>query len=218
MKLKEKLANLAAEMQFKLPEEVKAVMNQAGINLVNSGILEQSLREGDRLPDFILPNVFGKLINIQELLKSGPVVISFYRGGWCPYCNLELRALQQVIPQIQTYGGNLVAISPETPDHSLSTVEKNELSFEVLSDVGNQVARQFGLVYTLPEELRPIYHEFGINLLDFNGDETFELPIPATYIIQSDGMIIYSFVNPDYTQRQEPEEIVMMLKNLKLTI
>jgi peroxiredoxin len=218
MKLTENLANLAAEMQFKLPEEVKAFMNQAGINLVNSGILEQSLREGDKLPNFILPNAFEKLINIQELLTSGPVVISFYRGGWCPYCNLELRALQQVVPQIQTYGATLVAISPETPDHSLSTVEKNELSFEVLSDVGNQVARQFGLVYTLSEELRPIYQKFGINLLDFNGDETFELPIPATYIIQSDGMIIYSFVNPDYTQRQEPEEIVMMLKNLKLTI
>jgi peroxiredoxin len=217
MKLTETLANLAAEMQFKLPEEVKAFMNQAGINLVNSGILDQSLREGDKLPNFILPNAFEKLINIQELLTSGPVVISFYRGGWCPYCNLELRALQQVVPQIQTYGGTLVAISPETPDHSLSTVEKNELSFEVLSDVGNQVARQFGLVYTLSEELRPIYQKFGINLLDFNGDETFELPIPATYIIQSDGMIIYSFVNPDYTQRQEPEEIVMMLKNLKLT-
>jgi peroxiredoxin len=213
--LTDDLTHLAAQTRTMLPEDVREVMEQAGIDLINSGIVDRALNVGDTIPSFVLPNAIGKLIAIQDLLKLGPVVISFYRGGWCPYCNLELRALQQALPQFQTYGATLVAISPQTPDNSLSTIEKYELSFEVLSDVGNQVAHKFGLVYTVPEALRPIYQQFGIDLPLANGDETFALPIPATYVVSPDGTIADAFVNPDYTQRQDPESIVTVLQNLK---
>lgn len=214
MSLTQDLANLTDQMQSMFPENVKSVMMQTAQDLLNSGIADQALRVGEKIPHFVLPNAVNQLIDSQDLLNSGPVVISFYRGGWCPYCNLELRALQAILPQIQTYGATLIAISPETPDHSLSTVEKNELLFEVLSDVGNQVARQFGLVYTLPEIIRPIYHNFGIDLPSFNGDQSFELPIPATYIVNREGVILYGFVDPDYTQRQDPEGILTILQSL----
>ncbi|MEB3336428.1 MAG: peroxiredoxin-like family protein [Leptolyngbyaceae bacterium] len=215
MSLTNDLANLAAQVQTMIPEPVRTVMEQASIDLVNAGIGDRSLQVGDVIPSFVLPNAIGTSIDIQKLLKSGPVVISFYRGGWCPYCNLELRALQQMLPQFQAYGATLVAISPQTPDSSLSTIEKNELSFEVLSDVGNQVARDFGLVFTVPEVLRPIYQQFGIDLAAANGDKTFELPIPATYVVNSEGAIAHAFVNPDYTQRQDPIEIVTVLQTLQ---
>ncbi|MEA5574630.1 peroxiredoxin-like family protein [Calothrix sp. UHCC 0171] len=214
MNLTEDLVNLAVQMESQMPAEVKVLMEQAAIDLLNSGISDNSLKAGDRIPSFALPNAIAELVNIHELLKSSLLVISFYRGGWCPYCNLELRALQQALPQIKACGGTLVAISPQTPDNSLSTVEKNELTFAVLSDIGNQVARQFGLVFTIPEALRPIYQGFGINLPASNGDETFELPIPATYVVNTDSVIVHAFVNPDYTQRQNPEEIITILKEI----
>lgn len=216
MSLTDDLANLAAQTFAMLPEDIREVMEQTGISLSNSGIVDRALNVGDPIPSFVLPNAIGQSIDIHDVLKAGPVVLSFYRGGWCPYCNLELRALQQFLPQFQDYGATLVAISPQTPDNSLSTVEKDELSFEVLSDVGNQVTRKFGLVYIVPEVLRPIYQQFGIDLLLANGDETFELPIPATYVVKPDGTIADAFINPDYTQRQDPEDILTVLQNLKV--
>lgn len=215
MSLTEDLASFSAQSASKIPPEVKAVMQQAARELASSGIVNHSLRIGDKIPDVILPNVIGETVSIQNLLKHGSVVISFYRGGWCPYCNLELRALQKALPEIQAQGAILVAISPQTPDNSLSTVEKAKLSFEVLSDVGNYVAREFGLVFTVPENIRPIYASFGIDLPASNGDQTFELPIPATYIINTDGAIVYAFVDADYTQRLDPEKIITVLKDLK---
>ena len=134
--------------------------------------------------------------------------MSFYRGGWCPFCNLELWALQKILPEIERLGASLVAVSPELPDASLNTLEKHRLQFQVLSDRGNQVARQFGLVFTLPQELRPVYEQFGIDIPPHNGDQSFELPLPATYVIASDGTIRYAFVNSDYTQRAEPSDII----------
>lgn len=216
MSLTDDLAHLAAQTRAMLPEEVREVMEQAEIDLINSGIVERALKVGDTIPSFSLPNAIGKSIVIQDLLKLGAVAISFYRGEWCPYCNLELHALQTALPDIQACGASLVAVSPQTPDNSLSTIEKHELSFEVLSDVGNQVARKFGLVFIVPEALRPIYQKLGIDLPAANGDETFELPIPATYIVSPNGVIVYAFVKPDYTQRLAPDEIVNVLKNLKV--
>ena len=122
--------------------------------------------------------------------------------------------MQLELPNIESLGAQLVAISPNLPDKSLSTVEKNHIAFEVLSDVENHVARDFGLVFTLSEELRPIYASFGIDIPAFNGDDTFELPMPATYVIDTDGIITYAFVDPNYTNRLEPAEIVNVLKNM----
>ena len=218
MSLTQDLANLAAQITAQMPDDVKAKMADAAKDLANSGMTDKVLTEGDSIPSFSLPNATGQSISIQDLLKSGPVVISFYRGGWCPYCNLELRALQEALPEIQARGANLVAISPQTPDNSLSTAEKHHLSFEVLSDVGNQVARQFGLVFTVPETLRPIYQSFGIDLPAYNGDENFELPIPATYIVDTTGKIVHAFVNVDYQKRQDPEGIITVLENLTVTV
>jgi len=216
MTLTQEINTLRQQIQANISEDTKAVMDQAMEDLVNSGIANQSLKVGDKSPNFSLPNAVGKTVELQDLLTRNPVVISFYRGGWCPYCNLELRSLQQSFPEIKELEATLVAISPQTPDNSLSTVEKNELEFEVLSDVGNQVAQDFGLVFVLPEELRPIYQDFGIDLPAHNGDNTFELPIPATYVIAQDGTIIHAFVEADYTKRLDPKEIIAALKKISV--
>ena len=218
MTLTEQLTNLRNQFFATQPEAITEPMIQATTDLINSQIAEQSLSVGAKIPNFTLPNAVGNKIDIKSLLEKGVVVISFYRGGWCPYCNLELRALQQSLAEIETQGATLVAISPETPDNSLSTKEKNELTFEVLSDISNQVAKQFGLVFTLPETVRPIYQQFGIDLPAYNGDSSFELPIPATYIVTPDGTISYSFVNPDYTQRLDPTAIITAIKQITVNV
>lgn len=218
MSLTQDLAQLATQIKAKLPDEAKAAMAKGTAELAELGIADSSLKVGDTLPVFTLTNAVGETVAIQDLLKQGPLVIAFYRGGWCPYCNLELRALQQALPEIQATGANLVAIAPEPPDNSLSTREKNALSFQVLSDIGNAVAKKFGLVFTLPEYLRPIYKGLGIDVAAHNGDNTFELPVPATYVVNTSGEIIHSFVNVDYTQREDPEHIITALKSLTVTV
>jgi peroxiredoxin len=217
MNLTEELNQLKQQIQQQLPDDVKATMSQVAKDLVNSAIADRAVNVGDSAPNFTLPNAVGETVALQDLLQSGPVAISFYRGGWCPYCNLELRALQQALPQIRELGATLVTISPQTPDNSLSTAEKHNLEFEVLSDVGNQVAKQYRLVFELPESLRPIYEQMGIDLPAHNGDESFELPIPATYVVNSDGKIARAFVDADYKNRLDPQEIVAALRGLSVT-
>mgnify|MGYP000210769356 CR=1 FL=1 len=152
---------------------------------------------------------------LVDLLDSGPVVISFYRGGWCPYCNLEFKALNDCLSAIKSLGANLVGISPELPDNSISTAEKHALEFDVLSDVGNIVARDYGIVMDVPASMRPLYLQWGLDVPSANGDDTWELPIPATYVIDSDGTIVFAFVNKNYTERLEPEEIINALKTIE---
>ncbi|MBF2036418.1 MAG: AhpC/TSA family protein [Leptolyngbyaceae cyanobacterium T60_A2020_046] len=214
MGLTQDLADLTAQTAAQMPDDVKAQMAAAAEALANSGILAQSLKAGDTIPEVTLPDATEQWVSLPTLLKTGPLVISFYRGGWCPYCNLELRALQRLLPEIQAQGATLVAISPETPDNSLSTTEKHDLAFPVLSDERNRVAKAFGLVFTVPEALRPIYDAFGIDIPAYNGDDSFELPLPATYVVATDGTIVHAFVNTDYQQRQDPEGIVAALKQL----
>jgi peroxiredoxin len=218
MNLTQELQNIQHKLRANHSEDSKAVMDQATEDLVKSGLVEKALKVGDQVPNFQLPNAVGEIVEFKELFKSGPVVIAFYRGEWCPDCNLELRTLQKYLPKIEQLNAKLVAISPQKPDYSLSTIEKNELTFEVLSDVGNQVARKFGLVFTLSEELRPIYQSFGIDIPAHNGNETFELPLPATYVIDQNGMIVQGFVKADYTQRLDPEKILAILKNLPVAV
>lgn len=214
MSLTETLAKQQADTHGKLPQDVRNTMSTATADLAASGILNTATSTGDKAPDFTLPNATGSSVKLSTLLESGPVVLSFYRGKWCPYCNLELRALQQALPEITAAGATLVAVSPQTPDNSLSTVEKNELTFEVLSDVNNEVAQSYGLVFQLPEALRPIYANFGIDVPAHNGDDTFELPIAATYVISKDGTVAHAYVDADYTKRLEPSDIVATLQQL----
>jgi len=211
MRLYDEIQALKAQMMQQIPKEALAVMEQAMEELARSGIVDHSLKAGDQAPDFTLPDTHGDNIRLTDTLGQGPVVLSFYRGGWCPYCNLELHALQQALPRIQKLHAQLIAVSPESPDHSLSTVEKQDLEFEVLNDQGNMVARKFGLVFALPEALRPLYESFGIDLPAWNGDDSFELPMPATYVIDTDARILDAFVDTDYTQRMEPERVLDVL-------
>jgi peroxiredoxin len=173
-----------------------------------------ALGVGDEAPAFRLPDVGGAEVALADLLAAGPVVVTFYRGAWCPYCNTELRSLQAVLPQIEAEGARLVAISPQTPDGSLSMKEKQDLAFPVLSDVGNTIARQYGIVFAVGEEVAERYRMSGIDLEASNGDASYELPIPATYVIGTDGVIRYAFVEADYTVRAEPSAVLDALRAL----
>ena len=170
---------------------------------------------GSIAPDFRLPDVKGSTVTLSDLLRDGPVVVTFYRGGWCPYCNIQLRAYQAALPQMAALGACLVAISPQLPDQSLSTAQADELSFHVLSDAGNQTARRFGLVYALPEELRAALRSNDKALPVINGDESWELPVPATYVIARDGRIALAYIDVDYRKRLGLEAILEALRSLQ---
>ncbi|HIA52235.1 MAG TPA: AhpC/TSA family protein [Candidatus Melainabacteria bacterium] len=169
------------------------------------------LKVGDFATNFDLPNAKGTFIKLTDLLTEGPVVLAFYRGSWCPFCNRELHDLQEILPQIKASGASLVAISPQLPTSSAATVLKNGLSFEVLSDVGNHTGKGYGLVYSVPKLERPFYALFGADLPKYNGDESFEIPLPATYIIDKSMKIRYAFVDIDYKKRLSPAEILKQL-------
>jgi peroxiredoxin len=194
--------------------EALEIMDLATAEVAASGIANSSIGVGVKVPDFSLPNADGTTVSLSSLLANGPVVAAFYRGGWCPYCSIELRALQNKLVEITAAGATLVAISPQTPDNTLSTSEKLGLAFPVLSDEDNQVAESFGLVFTVPEALRLVYSGKGIDLPSANGDNTFRLPIPATYLIRTDGTVAWRFVDPDYTKRAEPDDLLAALATL----
>jgi len=203
-----------AESAAQMPEEVKADMQAASEELTNSGLVDQAVSTGDMAPAFELPDAKGATTSLAQLTAEGPVVLTWYRGGWCPYCNLQLRAYQDILPQIEATGARLVAITPETPDNSLSTVEKDNLEFTVLSDAGNAVASAYGLVFTLPDNLIERYRGFGIDLEQANGDDTWTLPLAATYVIDTDGTIAWAFVDADYRKRAEPADILAALERI----
>lgn len=212
MSLTDDLSAMQRQSAAKMPDDVRATLAAKTRELIESGLTETSRKAGDAAPSFALPNAKGEAVDIAALLADGPVVLSFYRGGWCPYCNLELRALQQRLAEIEDLGASLVAVSPETPDNSLTTAEKNELAFEVLSDAENGVARDFGLVFEVDPDLRPIYETFGIDIPGRNADDSYEIPVPATYVIDTDGTILDAHVDADYTKRMEPDDVIAALK------
>jgi len=211
MSLTQLLKEHADASAAKYPEEIKTIMKSAIDDLEASKLTSNALKTGAVFPSFSLPNAKGSTINSSELLEKGAMVVAFYRGGWCPYCNIELKALQSALPQIQAKGAQLIAISPESPDNALSTKEKNELSFEVLTDKDNNFARDLNLVYKLPNDLVSLYGKFGINLDDSQNNTNSELPIAATYVIDSNGKIKYHFLQEDYKLRADPEAIIEAL-------
>jgi peroxiredoxin len=180
----------------------------------SSGVLDHALKVNDSAPDFSLPDAFGHEISLSTLLKTGPVVISFYRGEWCPFCNLELRALQQALPEINKLGATLIAISPEKPVNGIVLTEKNQLTFPVLSDFRNAVARQFGIVFRVGDEVQNLSRTvFRNDLALRNGEDTYELPVPATFVIDRTGIVRFAHVDVDYmTGRVEPEEVIAALE------
>lgn len=216
MALKQELSRERDRWASTLDAPTVALMNRASDSLRTPEALSRALQQGERAPNFRLPNAQGDSIELDGLLCQGPVVLSFYRGQWCPYCNLELRAYQLLLPQLQALGASLVAISPQTPDNSLSTAEKNELNYPVLSDVGLQVARAYGLAFDLPPELVDLHQrQWKNDLVKWNGEEGgWSLPIPATYVIGQDARIALAHVDPDYRDRLEPEAALARLHTL----
>lgn len=212
--LAEQTTRARDEFIASLPEDQQQTLGAAFAKLMASDAGDNAVKVGDSAPDFELPGVLGGEVRLSTLIKDGPVVLNFYRGGWCPFCNLEFHALQQRLPEIKALGARLIGISPETPDTSLSTIEKHQLEFEVLSDVGNLVANRYGLVMQVFEELRPLYLQWGLDIPAANGDNSWELPLPATYVIDSAGKVRAAYINKDYTQRMEPEEIVTTLRTI----
>ena len=184
-------------------------------DLEQSGLVENAVHEGQAAPDFTLPDATGQAVSLSALLNQGPVVLVFYRGEWCPYCNLTLRAYQKALPQIQQLGATLIAVSPQTPDNSLTTVEKKELTFPVLSDLGNQVAREYGIVYKLDSEFDGVLTSFGVDVAKFNGDNSRELPASSTFIIDQSGLIRLAHITPDFTKRLDPTKIIEALEKIK---
>lgn len=209
--LKENIDAYNAAKAEKLPADILATMAQTTDDLKQEGIEARAPIVGDKMPDFELPNQHGDVRRISDYLAKAPVVLNIYRGGWCPYCNMEMKALHDALPDIKNQGAILLGLSPETPDKAELTAQNAEIDIEILSDSGNRVARKLGLVFELPQALRPIYAKIGIDITAYNGDESFELPVPATFIIAQDGIITYAFVNSDYTLRLEPSDIVKAL-------
>jgi peroxiredoxin len=206
LELKKKMFELQASA------DAKRIFYDALKNVDTCGVLKTAKKVGDIAPSFSLLSTTGRLVTLDSLLKKGRVVLVWYRGGWCPYCSLTLKAYQEVIDEFNELGVSVVAISPELPDRAVVTVQKKELDFTVLSDVGNVVAAAYGLVYKLTPELAKAYQN-NFNLHGYNGDDTDRLPLTSTYIIGSDGVITYAFVDADYRNRAEPNEVLEILRN-----
>lgn len=212
--LKSQLEAKKAAFEEKADDHKKKVYAEGIESVEKSGIVASAKQVGDNAPNFTLTNALGEDVSLSDYLKKGKVVLTWYRGGWCPYCNLTLHELQNELPNFVANGANLLALTPELPDKSLNTAEKHDLKFEVLSDIGNKVAKEYGIVFQLIPEVAEMYNN-GFDMNAYNGDESNELPLAATYVIDEDGKIIYSFLDADYRNRAEPSEITAFLKNNK---
>ncbi len=202
----------AGKPPYSVPHSVIETMHRATAELIASGAASRAKKAGDIAPSFSLKDPEGNVVSSNELLKKGPLVVSFYRGVWCPYCNMELQALEAVKSQFDKYGASLVAISPQTAPNSRKSVRQNKLSFPILSDVRGKVGAAFGLRFELPDYLVELYKGLKNDLPAFNDDPNWTLPMPARYVIGQDGTILYSEVNPDYTHRPEPEDMIPVLQ------
>ena len=220
MALQDKLDAFKADFEagrfpLKPNQEALDTMQRATAELIASGQAQRAKKAGDAAPEFIFRDLDGKQVASRDLLAKGPLVVSFYRGVWCPYCNLELQALQDTLPEITGRGASLIAISPQTAPNSRKSERDNKLSFPILSDVRSEVADAFGIRFALSDELVALYKSFKNDLPVFNDDPSWVLPMPARYVIGRDGVIAYAEVNPDYTHRPDPSELLPVLDRLR---
>lgn len=215
-----------------VPAEIQAAHARAAEELKQSGMTDRALKPGDPAPEFALTNHNGQLLHSAELLERGSLVICFFRGRWCPFCVGQMQAMNAIVAPLQEFGASLVGISPQTVNQSFLMADQHKLHFPLLSDAGNQVAKQFGLVYRVPEYQQEIYSRAFVNLPFINGDPSWELPIPATYIIgtQKGGdlgehresrakepeknVILFASANPDYTNRPEPADVLQTVSQV----
>jgi len=211
--LSQQLEEYLAGWMQRVPADRRAAMERHIAHLSESGFGKRAKQVGDTAPNIVLPDVHGQSFDVTRLLAQGPVVVTFYRGGWCPFCNLELKAYQAVLPHIAAAGASLVAISPEKPDDTVSTTEKNALTFPVLSDAGHQVGKAFGLVYSFTDELRSVYDAFKLDIPGKNGTpDDWSLPLAATYVIGTDGRILFADTSVDYRRRTDPLDVLQVLE------
>lgn len=218
MTLQEKLDAFKGDFEagkppYNVPYSVIETMHRATAELIASGAAGRALKAGDKMPAFTLNDPDGKPVSSRDLLAHGPLVVSFYRGVWCPYCNMELQALQEALPAFEKLGASLIAISPQTSVNSRKSVRQNELSFPILSDEHNDVAAAFGLRFAMPDYLVDLYKDLKNDLPSFNGDDSWTLPMPGRFVIGQDGVILYAEVNPDYTRRPEPADMLPALRH-----
>jgi peroxiredoxin len=198
-----------------LSEEDRALLMR-GLDEIEARMPDPGLRPGDIAPDFALRNAGGKRVRLYDLLSQGPVVLTFYRGIWCPYCNLQLRALTETLPLIESYGAQLVAVTPQKPDFSVQQAENDRYPFQILSDLESSVMKSYRLYYELPEELKELYiRRYHFDLAEYNGKGRYVLPVPGTFIIDMDRRISAAFAKADYTQRMEPADILGILHVLQ---
>jgi peroxiredoxin len=209
------LSTLKDGMYAQMPKEYSHAISKSIEDFVQTWNPANAINVGQPFPDFSLSDATGKQVSMRGLLAKGPLLISFYRGGWCPYCNLALNALQDSLSAIKARGVTLVAISPELPDQSLTMQEKNELQFPVLSDVENNLARKLGILFQQPDTLRPILEANGVDLRARNGDDSYKVPFPASYLVDSKGIIQYAFLDPDYTRRLEPSTALRWIDEMQ---
>lgn len=208
MSLSKQLEELTTKLHALVPAERLAIIDHEIETLKNSAASQQWLKAADTAPAFELYDGDGMLWRSQDLLRSGPLVVVFYRGRWCAYCNTQLAALQERHTEIAAAGASLVGVSPQTQKHSYMTRDMHELRFPVLSDPRNETARKFGLVWRLSPQLQSMYQSIMTKLPGYNGDESWELPIPATYIVHPEGRISFAHVNVDWRARPEPADLL----------
>ncbi len=213
MSLQQDIQNLMEQMGKQIPAEMMEQVGALIQRLAKEQVGLHAKKTGDRAPNFSLLTAQGTTINLAEKLKKGPVVLSFYRGGWCPFCDLSLRALQKIDSQVRAKGASLFAISPQTMSHSSTTAKTRALTFDLLSDPGNKVAKTYGLVFGLRPAEQDLHTQMKASLPLFNGDESWELPVAATYIIRPDETIAWHFIDPNFTSRAEPADILSALDN-----
>jgi peroxiredoxin len=212
--LSEQLADYRANWRARVPADRQALMDQHVAHLTATGIDRSAKQVGDRAPPICLRDQHGETFDVATLLAKGPVVVTFYRGGWCPFCNLELKAYQAMLPRIAAAGASIVAISPEKPDDTVSTAEKNALSFPVLSDVGHATGRAFGVVYAFTDDVRQVYEGFKLDIPQKNAaPDDWSLPLSATYVIGTDGGILFADTRVDYRERTDPLEVLRVLEH-----
>ena len=213
MSLHENIAGLKSQIEQKLPATTRAIMDQATSNLKSSGIMDGVVKVGEALPTFTLPNQDGVPFNLERILVDGPLVVSIFRGAWCPYCMLELEALEKEAQGFRDAGATLLIISPQSQAASAKMKADKGFSFDILSDLGNLYTQRLGLVFSLPDALRKVYSGIGIDLPAFNGTAAWELPMPARLVVGKDGVVRDANINADYTNRPEPKETLRVLKS-----
>lgn len=216
MNLNEELAQFGQQMSENAPKEVLEIIAAEIEKLGTSGIFENALKVGDTAPDFDLNDSDRNSVSLDSLLQSGSVVISFNRGNWCPFCNIEFKHLQQSVDAIKNAGANLLVISPQLPAKSVALKEEYGYDFPILFDKDNLTAKSFGIAFTLSEPLRPIHKAFEMDIPGHNGDESYELPLASTFVIDKNKQIVYSYVNVNWMERAAPEEYVAALNEIKV--